>query len=87
MPSLVKMEQQCCGCTARLLFIKGVQEGVMKTFTFLIPTRYVVVCATTWDRSFGRFDKGTAEVLISLSTLLMLEDVKLCLSSLVRRLQ
>ena len=35
------------------------QEGVIKTLTFLIPTRYVVVSVTVWGESFGHFDKGT----------------------------
>ena len=60
------MEQQCCGSTARLFPVGGVQEDVIKNLTFLVPTQYVVVSFTAWDGSFGRFDKGTAEVLISL---------------------
>ena len=66
MPLLVKMGQQCCGSTARLFPVEGIQEGVNKTLTLLIPTRYVVVSATSWDGSFGCFAYGTAEVLISL---------------------
>ena len=38
----------------------------MKTLVLLFPTQYVVVSATRRDGSFGCFDKGTAEVLISL---------------------
>ena len=37
-----------------------------KTLTFLIQTQYVVVSATMCDGSFSCFDKGSAEVLISL---------------------
>ena len=51
---------------SRLSPVMGIQEGTIKTLTLLIPTQYVVVSATAWNRSFGHFDKGTAEVLISL---------------------
>ena len=63
---LVKMGKQCYGSTVRLFPIGGFQEGAIKTLTLHIPTQYVVVSAILWDGSFGRFDKGTAEVLISL---------------------
>ena len=66
MSLLVKMGQQCCGSTARLFPVGGVQEGMIKTLTLLISTWYVVVSASVWDGSFGHFDYGTAEVLISL---------------------
>ena len=39
MPSLVKMGQQCCGSTARLFPVGGIQEGTIKILTLLIPTR------------------------------------------------
>ena len=80
MPSLVKMGQQYCGSTARLFPIGGVQGNTIKSLTLFIPTRYVVVSATDWYESFDHFDKGTAEVLISLLTLVVLEGIKLCLA-------
>ena len=64
--------------------VGGIQEGVIKTLTFLIPTWYVVVSATMWDGSLGRFDYGTTKLLISLLNIGG-EDVKLCVTSLVRR--
>ena len=60
------MRQQCCSSTARLFPVEGIQEGVINALTILIPTWYVVVSVTAWDGSFGCFDYGTAEVLISL---------------------
>ena len=57
MPLLVKMGQQCCGNIARLFPFGDIQEDTNKASH---------TPATSWDGSFGRFDKGTAEILISL---------------------
>ena len=59
------MGQSYCGNTARLFPVGVVNEGKIKTLILLILTQYVVVSATRRDGSFGCFDKGTAEVLIS----------------------
>ena len=61
--------------------VGGIQERVIKTLELLITIWYVIVSVTAWDQSFGHFDYGTADVLISL-----LSIVKLCVASLVRRL-
>ena len=76
----VQFHTQVCWCLG-----EG-QAFSVKTLTLLIPTQYVVVPATVWDGSFGRFNYGTAEVLISLLNIGGTRDVKLCMASLVRRL-
>ena len=58
MPSLVKMGQQCCGSTARLFHIGGIQEGTIKILTLIIPIWCTVVSGTTWDGSLGCFDRA-----------------------------
>ena len=61
---VVEPEEQGSGSPVRVASFRRLQKCTVEVLALNIPTRYVVVSTTAWDRIFGCCSDDIAEVLI-----------------------
>ena len=61
---LVEPKEQDCGSPVRVASLRRLQKCPVEVLAFSIPTRYVAISTTAWDRIFGCCYDDIAEVLV-----------------------